>query len=594
MPWTGFRNVRRLAASNATSRVGVFNAFRSAPEAGARGVGGSNWGLGMACGRRTEPFSAGPCRGRVATGGVRRAAVFRAGLPLFAMLACAITTPCAAEEIPLPPRAIARLSHAGTPEAPLPFDSLRELAFSPDGRWLAIRGEPGDPKAARRIDVWDVKKRSFSIRLDAPAQPGLGIAFSPDSKLLCSAVADAPAGIQLWTIPAGQPMAALPSGRSRAVFLPGSGQLASIHPAGRSEYVAWQHVANGAEAQRFVVPVTFQSEFSPDGAMLAATRRISDATVRLVDVVTGNELRRMTGGRRQPTALRFSRSGRTLAAAFPDEGIFVWEVATGERVAQWKPEIASISIAFSPEERWLAAGGVDGSVRLFAFMTNGEAIRLTGHSKPVSALAFAPDGRQLASGSLDRTAVLWDFATIGQSLPRPEPPLGEERGRLWDDLGGASAAAAYRAIDRVQQTAEATRPWLLDKVHRQLSPPERALIDQYVQDLDHPDSIIRQRATEELKKLRELARPVLSRVVKESASAEVRFRARRILTWADRTPRFSAADTRRMLRVLHAIAGDATPETRAAVALMLREFPDPQVKREADRLLQMWKSESKP
>jgi len=84
---------------------------------------------------------------------------------------------------------------------------------------------------------------------------------------------------------------------------------------------------------------------------------------------------------------------------------------------------------------------------------------------------------------------------------------------------------------------------------------------------------------------------VLARVAKESTSAEVRMRARRILGWADRTPRFSAADARRLLRVLHAVEPFPSPEATTIVLLIVQEFPDPQVKREAERLLRNWKSE---
>jgi WD40 repeat protein len=74
-----------------------------------------------------------------------------------------------------------------------------------------------------------------------------------------------------------------------------------------------------------------------------------------------------------------------------------------------------MSIAFSPDGRWLASASYDQSIRLWDTQSGAELTTLNGHSKKVQYVAFSPDGKLLASGSNDSTVILWDvLATLKQ------------------------------------------------------------------------------------------------------------------------------------------------------------------------------------
>jgi WD40 repeat protein len=55
------------------------------------------------------------------------------------------------------------------------------------------------------------------------------------------------------------------------------------------------------------------------------------------------------------------------------------------------------SVAFSPDGRTLAAGTLNGEIKLWNLATRREMVTFKGHTTIVGVVAFSPDGRMLAS-----------------------------------------------------------------------------------------------------------------------------------------------------------------------------------------------------
>jgi|GEM_PF-1998686 len=69
------------------------------------------------------------------------------------------------------------------------------------------------------------------------------------------------------------------------------------------------------------------------------------------------------------------------------------------------------SIAFSSDGKYLAAGGVDKTLKIWRLEDSSCVKTLTGHDNFVNSVAFSPDGTNLASASEDATIKIWNIET---------------------------------------------------------------------------------------------------------------------------------------------------------------------------------------
>ncbi|MFQ5630042.1 MAG: WD40 repeat domain-containing protein, partial [bacterium] len=75
----------------------------------------------------------------------------------------------------------------------------------------------------------------------------------------------------------------------------------------------------------------------------------------------------------------------------------------------------ALTVAFSPDDKWLASGSWDNTVRLWDTKTSRELDVLSVHNAPVTSVAFYSNGRLLASGSRDKTIRLRDLSYLNLS-----------------------------------------------------------------------------------------------------------------------------------------------------------------------------------
>jgi len=118
-------------------------------------------------------------------------------------------------------------------------------------------------------------------------------------------------------------------------------------------------------------------------------------------------------------SLAFSPDGNFLAIGLakpadePSDTVWIYDIR-GESTQRSFGRNAALSLAWSVDGRWCAAGFDDGSVLLAETGTHSEPQRIVLSTSPVAALAFHPSGLFLASAHLDKRVRL-------TKLPKGEP-----------------------------------------------------------------------------------------------------------------------------------------------------------------------------
>lgn len=107
----------------------------------------------------------------------------------------------------------------------------------------------------------------------------------------------------------------------------------------------------------------------------------------------------------------FSPDNTRLATGI-DNDIVLWHLNQGRQELNLKGHTAwVVSIAFSPNGKWLASGSNDHTIRLWD-VHSGHCIKtLQGHTGWVQSVAFSSNGQWLVSASHDQTIRLWDMTT---------------------------------------------------------------------------------------------------------------------------------------------------------------------------------------
>ncbi len=311
----------------------------------------------------------------------------------------------------------------------IPSAIIRGVAFSPDGRQLAVvvRNDPRDiatqpagvpPEVSvDKLILWDLERAAqlkdrklLGIHLDTGVCP----AFSPDGRLLAVRAElmnvtrmvterfppDIPYESQRLTGNLRLPFR--PAGPG--MFFP-DGQTLTI-PDLLSATVELWNIPQGSQRDTFHTQQTFCLcvAVAADGSTLAAA---ADQHVQLWSA-EGHRLKDLQGHKDYVRCVTFSHDAKTLASASSDGTVRLWNVETGAARATLRGHNGGVSwVAISPDDKTVASAGRDGTIRLWDLRSGEEKTTLRGHGGWVTSVAFSPDGRTLASTSEDGTLRLW-------------------------------------------------------------------------------------------------------------------------------------------------------------------------------------------
>lgn len=295
---------------------------------------------------------------------------------------------------------------------------LRSLAFSPDGMFLASAA--GDA-VELGIRIRDVASGDVIRLLAAHTDIVWDVAFSPDGQTLASVSADRTA--RVWNWHTGDLLETLE--------FPGEVVNVSFSPHGRELAVGgvdemqsqiqhasiWIYTVNSWELQdKFSEYLNIGAmAYSPDGSTL-----VGGGTSRNVQVwnVNDGSLLFTLNHAHQVTHAAISPDSSTAATATcatvvdtecTEGAVWLWDLSTGrlkKRLGAFSDPVSRVE--FSPDGSFLIAGG-HGALHVFD-TSNYEPWFAAPAATGIGTLAFSPDGRLLAMGGLNGQVSLWKVA----------------------------------------------------------------------------------------------------------------------------------------------------------------------------------------
>jgi RNA polymerase sigma factor (sigma-70 family) len=483
------------------------------------------------------------------------------------------------------------------------------LAVSVDSKSLTTWG------IDRTIRQWETATGRELRRLPIPAHPsssalstdGRTAAYTSPDKIVH--LIDLTTGKELRTFEVPGSSTFTPVAFSR------DARLLALHSA--EGILAVVDTATGKELRRMTEPTKpnhpfaehlWGAVFSPDGDVLITARgpfsaylgRIipndpgagkPGAMIRLWKIASGKKVGEFETKQRTLTHLAISPDGRTLATVNQSllsgnadgmgNTVSLWETTTGRERCRFKGGLGS-DLAFAPDGRTVAvAEGKDRTIRLWDVYTAKDLGCFPGHPSMTAKVVFAPDGKTLMSGGWEGTALAWDATRLIK--PRKAEELDNKQLEvMWADLADADAGRAFRAMGLLAQASPHAATWLGQRVKPAAVDGKR--LAQLVADLESNEFGVRQKASEELEKLGDLAEAALLKVLAAQPPLETKQRIENLLDKVA-TDQALPVEALRALRVIEALEGQRTPEAREALKALAAGTPGTRLTREAQASL---------
>ncbi|MEX2142461.1 MAG: serine/threonine-protein kinase [Pirellulales bacterium] len=310
------------------------------------------------------------------------------------------------------------------------------VAVSPDGRLTAAAGDDGV------IQLFDTATGDRRARLSGHQGAIYALAFSPNGDVLASGGIDRQ--IRLWDV-ASLPLLPLGEGRGEGrndaphldpglpavagtlnlepiatlsrhtndirglSFSPNGSWLVSSSEGGN----AWLWDMKNHEAIRSIATGPARAiTFHPDGKRFACAAR--DGVIHLWDVKTGERTASWQSHSYNVYGLAFNRAGDRLFSAGSDCVVCCTDTSSGDTVWSVKHAARFYCLSLAADERTLAAGSDDQTIRLYDAVSGNAAAVYRSHTDWIHGVGFLPDGSRLVSASADGTVRLWNELCAGE------------------------------------------------------------------------------------------------------------------------------------------------------------------------------------
>ncbi|MFH8636033.1 nSTAND1 domain-containing NTPase [Streptomyces goshikiensis] len=328
-------------------------------------------------------------------------------------------------------------------------DTVRHIAWSPDGRRLATASRDG---TARVFDAGS-GRCDHVLRSEGPMVES--VSWAPDSSRLATVGRDPV--VRLWDARSGDPERLLTapgfvgrqvawSPRGTHVAASSKDRVVRVWEAGTGTLV---HELRGHRDD------VWGLSWSPDGTRLASASH--DLTAILWDVAGGTPAVTLTGHTDFIEGIAWSPDGGSVATGSGDHTARIWDAATGELRLLLRGHSDYVwNVAWSPDGSMLASASSDRTVRIVSSEDAKVLAVLRGHSDTVWGVAWSPTGDRIATSSTDGTALVWDIRPRGAEQVLADGHTGPVNQASWSRDESRMVTASDDGTVRIWETVSGT------------------------------------------------------------------------------------------------------------------------------------------
>src|SRR5690606_23873717 len=114
-----------------------------------------------------------------------------------------------------------------------------------------------------------------------------------------------------------------------------------------------------------------------------------------------------------------NRAGTLIAAGSNNQIITLWDAATGEHVGELRQEGQINAMAFSPDDSRLVTASANGTLYVWDVASRERIAELAGHTDSIAAISFHPTNNDVfVTGSWDNSLRLWDLSVSQEAIAR--------------------------------------------------------------------------------------------------------------------------------------------------------------------------------